>query len=283
MPSKTVEFRYLQVVTNHLSGDRVTVGLAHWDGRELRFASSLAGIRRYDLFSDIARSVKGIRYKISRAAHQSRRGYVAALFEETLSDILPGHVLAGDSLIWSDTRRGTTNDPGSHFAELAGKLSLIPATDDVPRLSMASIHDALEELARDFDTYPDLVRASVPLHDHYAYTSPVSWMNGRWNHAVPLNLDVANRAELESRIRNILARVITAIPENDAPVLVAALPTVRSPSAPNVEKEAEYARAKIGPLARLAYVRGAGRVIDVAPVREMITADIAPRVAGRRP
>ncbi|HKO49002.1 MAG TPA: hypothetical protein VJV79_14825 [Polyangiaceae bacterium] len=29
---KTVEFRYLRVITNHLSGDRVTVGMAHWDG-----------------------------------------------------------------------------------------------------------------------------------------------------------------------------------------------------------------------------------------------------------
>ncbi len=67
MPSKTVEFSYLQVITNHLSGDRVTVGSAHWDGSALRFACAVASLRDHSGFAEVQRAVRAIKRSVDPA------------------------------------------------------------------------------------------------------------------------------------------------------------------------------------------------------------------------
>ncbi|MEO7034257.1 MAG: hypothetical protein ABI548_10225 [Polyangiaceae bacterium] len=278
MPSKTVEFRYLQVITNHLSGDRVTVALAHWDGSALRFACAVASLRDHPGFVDIERAVRAIERSITQRSEELRSASSGVLFSPTLAELAPGSELIGDALVWSEVRRGITGDSAAHFTELGSKLGLLPVPHDVQRFSRATIRSALENLARDFEAYPDLVKTSVELRDHYRFIAPVSWKNGVWNHAVPLNLDVDTQLELEAQIRATLARVITAIPRTENPVLIAALPQKPNPAVRDVEKEARYAQEAIGSRARLAHIRAVGGRIDTSEVRTMIDADIAGHV-----
>jgi len=278
MPSKTVEFRYLQVITNHLSGDRVTVGLAHWDGVALRFACAVASLRDHAGFVDIERAVRAIERSVTQRGEELRSASSGVLFSPTLAELAPGSELVGDALVWSEVRRGITGDAAAHFTELGSKLGLLPRHHDAERFSSSTIRSALESLARDFHAFPELVKTSVELHDHYRFKAPVSWKNGAWNHAVPLNLDVDTQLELETRIRATLGRVITAIPRAEIPVLVAALPQRPNPALRDVEKEARYAQEAIGAHARLAHIRSSGGRIDTSEVRTMIDADIAGHV-----
>jgi hypothetical protein len=125
MPAKTVEFRYLQVITNHLSGDRVTVGLAHWDGSALRFACAVASLRGHTGFVHIERAVRAIERSITQRDEELRSASSGVLVSRTLAELAPGSELIGDALVWSEVRRGITGDSAAHFTELGSKLGLL--------------------------------------------------------------------------------------------------------------------------------------------------------------
>jgi hypothetical protein len=126
MPSKTVEFRYLQVITNHLSGDRVTIGLAHWDGSALRFACAVTSLRDHAGFVHIERAARAIERSITQRSEQLRSASGGVHFSPTLAELAPGSELIGDALVWSEVRRGITGDAAAHFTELGSMLGLLP-------------------------------------------------------------------------------------------------------------------------------------------------------------
>ena len=131
MPSKTVEFRYLQVITNHLSGDRVTVGLAHWNGSALRFACAVASLRNHAGFVEIQRAVRAIKQSMTRRSEELRSASSGVRSSQTLAELAPGSELVGDALVWSEVRRGITGDAAAHFTELGSMLGLLPIPRDV--------------------------------------------------------------------------------------------------------------------------------------------------------
>jgi len=126
MPSKTVEFRYLQVITNHLSCDRVTVGLAHWDGSALRFACAVASLRNHAGFVEIQRAVRAIKQSMTRLGERLARANSTRRGPKLLAALAPGSELVGDALVWSEVRRGITGDAAAHFTELGSMLGLLP-------------------------------------------------------------------------------------------------------------------------------------------------------------
>ncbi len=276
MPSQTLEFRYLQVVTNALAGDRTTVGLLHWDGSELRYSFSLTAVRALDTFDDIDQAVRALDRMLAR----TRRALdpSLALFPKSLEALLRLETKTGDALVWSSVRRGISADAVGHYAELRAKLGLLPRLPRGRHAMARQLRSALEALA--LDLLPkwgeELVKSSNKVRGHYAYSSPISWKNGAWNHALPVSLDVESTADMQSNVRETIARAVTSIPEHDTPVLVAVLPQGEA-RALEASQEAEYMRKAIGPRARLAKVqmRVDDSALDVAPVRDLVEQDVS--------
>ena len=67
---KRIEYRFLQIILSHVAGDRVTLGLLHWDGEHMRIASSCASpvVRAHPQAEIVERTVQA---KLARAARQA--------------------------------------------------------------------------------------------------------------------------------------------------------------------------------------------------------------------
>lgn len=271
-----VEFRYLQVVTNAISGDRVTVGVLHWDGEQLRFGFSL-----HDIGSPhIQRSVLGIASRVRSRQEYHARG--PSLFRADLDTIFKGDSRSGDSLVWSATRRGAATDTAGHFQELTAGLGLATAPRQTAKLSTPIFRDALAEIATEFAEFPGLVQARHEVVGHYSYRSPLSWRNGVWNHTIPVSFDVDTRAELEAHVREALARALTSIPTNDCAVLVAAVPSVSGPFAADAQTELAFIRSQV-PTARAVEVYQQDGALRLDPLIATIRVDVAQHLgAGQR-
>ena len=161
MPSKTVEFRYLQVITNHLSCDRVTVGLAHWDGSALRFACAVASLRNHAGFVEIQRAVRAIKQSMTRRSEELRSASSGVRSSQTLAELAPGSELVGDALVWSEVRRGITGDAAAHFTE--ARKHARPASDTTRRVALPWVDHSFGwwQLARDFDAHLELVKTGA--------------------------------------------------------------------------------------------------------------------------
>ena len=280
MPSRTLEFRYLQVVTNAISGDRRTIGLVHWDGERVRFDYSTTPLAGLESSEDLEKAARGLADKLEPLLRQH---HPIELFNRELSEVIPGSTKNGDSLVWSETHRGFATNAEAHFEQLYGALGLLEGTRTAAtKVSSRAISEALDQLALEFDSVADYVKRSWEVQGHFTYRSPLSWVNGTWNHTVPLNLDVDSPSELERHVRDTLARVWTSFPEGEVPVVVAVMPVDSEGPIHRAAKEAEYVRKELSAKkARLAKCTASGATvasgptIDTSPLREMIRADVA--------
>lgn len=278
MPSPTVEFRYLQVVTNALAGDRATVGLVHWDGTSLRFVFATGAVRALATYDDIDHSVAALERAMRRRVRHIKPG--PTIFPRALGEFLPdAEMRTGDALVWSPVHVGFARDAQGHFDELQERLGLRARLPKGRHAFAKVLRDALEELAQDLQPRwgDELVRPAHKVRSHYEYIAPISWKNGNWNHAVPVSLAVDLASDLHANVRDAIARVVTSVPSADTPVLVAVLPQDQA-KAVAAEQEAQYMRDALRPReARLTKVRM--RVdtgsLDVDPVRQMIERDVA--------
>ena len=114
-----IEYRFLQLIRSHITGDRTTLALIHWDGKRLRVASSFAplslgGVPQPDV---VRRTVQA---KLARAAKQAG----AAQSGLGLKDVVPVREGLGASLYWSPIRTSMASDSEAHFRELCESLRL---------------------------------------------------------------------------------------------------------------------------------------------------------------
>lgn len=101
MASQTVSFRFLQAVTNAVTGDHVTVGVLQWDGARLRFAGESRKVTAEQGRSTLRRALSAIRGQLPRQAVGQ-----TSLFE-AIRDAFPVPEGDGSLLRWGDVRRGS--------------------------------------------------------------------------------------------------------------------------------------------------------------------------------
>lgn len=108
-----VEFQLLQLVVSYVGDERVTLGLLHWDGHQLRFhfdrkrAPSWLSIDRKDL----ERTMDAIELAIHRWSEQARP-------LQRLSEVVPVRQGEGSLLVWGPIQTGSTRFPEAQYQQL---------------------------------------------------------------------------------------------------------------------------------------------------------------------
>lgn len=224
---KKVEFRLFQLVLSHVSGDRVTLALLHWDGRTLRFASSEAPLKALspdqrlaarEVLRDVMRKVRATSQRVAKKPR----------LDLGLAELFPVRQGFGASLYWSPVTAVRTDFAEAHFANLREELRLDSAQERRERRVTAKlVHRRLSELGEQIRAEvaePDRVRSDQVVAHLHEYTSPLSWKNGVWHHAIPLSLDGLDPEAMKREVRDVVGRVELAIPPDEIPVVVSVLP-----------------------------------------------------------
>lgn len=116
---KSIEYRFLQIIVSHVTGDRLTLALIHWDGDLLRVASSFASLSpRVTAQEDVVR--RTVRAKLARAVRQAEQAPPGL----GLQQVVPVREGLGAALYWSPIRTSLAGDPQAHFEELCESLRL---------------------------------------------------------------------------------------------------------------------------------------------------------------
>jgi hypothetical protein len=221
----TVEFRLLQYVISHVGGDRITVALLHWDGARLRVAHSLVGLVVCDAAQrDVLR--KTVEVLVSRADELAEQMESTPRLNTGLADLFPVREGLGGALYWTPVVEIETAAPEAHFAELASSLRLGGEENRAPRpFSSARLSRQLAGVGRELlIRAPDHIRVEAPVRNVKEYRSPLSWKNGAWHHAVPFSLHGMDETAITREVERLYGLTQLAIPEEEVPVLVVAIP-----------------------------------------------------------
>jgi hypothetical protein len=275
---KRVEYRWLQSIVAHLSGDRVTVGLLHWDGVALRSAF------REDAFGEAEPMPRDVlcltlldsQREVTKVAREVEREARLDFGLKQLVDVREG---LGAAFYWAPLGEARVSDPAAHFAELCGLLRLEPLRSkarDMSRLTREVIRDELVTLGqRLYEAYPARVDVEHPVRRIHEYKAPLSWLNGRWHHTLPFSLaNVRGEKRLEL-VQRLVGMIDLSIPREHVPVVVAALPVPdeRQPNEAAIE-EARLREALGERQGRLVIATPTAEGIDLGPLAKMIEADI---------
>lgn len=224
-----IEFRVLQLVTSHVAGDRVTLAVVHWDGSELRVAQSMRGLR----FIEKAHH-EGIKVAVSavvKAAQnlaRSMRNKSTRPLSVGLAHLFPVREGEGGALSFSPVMTSRTKHGKAHFERLCKELRLRkePAPKTKKKVTTKQVSSALVawgEKLRDDPAAHDRLFVHHQVADKLPYESPLSWMNGKWHHAIPVSLDGVEPADIAREVQRIYGVIGLSMPKDDVPVLVAAV------------------------------------------------------------
>lgn len=271
-----VEFRLLQVVLSSVSGDRVTVALVHWDGAQLRVASSPTAFTAVDAShrDGIRAAVEDI---VRRANRRAREIEKQGELDVGLAHAFPVREGMGAALYWTPVSYCETSDPGAHFLELRREIRLDrEPSHRTTRVTERKVFDGLvslgEELKRESTAW---VRTSHEVSYKMKYEVPLSWKNGCWHHAVPLSLDVLDEHAIDDEIRRMYGLVDLSLPEADVAVFVAAMPSSRSTSA-HAERDLKMLRLmlKSKRAVDLVIPHRQGRTLNLEPIARRVREDL---------
>lgn len=239
-----VEFRFLQFIVSHVTGDRVTLGLVHWDGERCRVAQSFThvdfcgpeqlGLIKQTAKAKLKRAKRAIDKAARAAAKQGGHGFLLGL-----ASLLVVREGTGAAMYWSPIETSFTGDPEAHFEMLRVQTRLT----DRPKSASGAVtnrdlsHQLLTKLNKLHEAAPNRVLLSNKVQRLQDYTAPVSWKNGLWHHAIPFSLDGADPAGMARRARDLVGLVQLCIPLGDVPV-----PIIVYPESPAL---AEAARAEV--------------------------------------
>jgi hypothetical protein len=219
-----VQSRFLQLVLSPLTGDRVTVGLVHWDGIELRAVSSL------DLLPSAVGSEKpalkaAVSALMRRAEASSKPNRKRQRSCLSLDDIFPVRTGMGARLSWTGVRESETDDSESHFRRLSSQAGLDGST---PRSELAVAKALRKDLVGIGRSLEPIAQGRVRV-DHivsrmHEFTSPLSWKNGAWHHTMLANFARSTERGMTEEANSIFGRVSLSVPGDDKVVVLALLP-----------------------------------------------------------
>jgi hypothetical protein len=272
--AKRVEFRWLQFFVSHVSNAQLTVGLLHWDGMTLRYAFNAGP---FDLCEPAQRAalwqtLRDIEREVGQvAADLGGRGRAPEVGLKALFSVREG---VGASLYWAPVETSSTVDAAAHFASLRGSLRL-DETQSPPHVTAETLRAELVSLAEHLhEAHPTRVFAEREVRRHYAYRAPLSWVNGKWHHAVPLSLDGKTRRQREREVERLIGLFELALPRGDVPVVVAAFGARRPrPHDRRADEEAHVRRLLEERNVRL-MVASRGEGVDLQSLAELVNADV---------
>jgi hypothetical protein len=272
--TRTVEYRLLQLVVSHLSGDRLTVGLLHWDGKALRIASSRAPFAM--IRAPHRAAIRETATEFLRSAHAvADRMETKSRLNLGLKEIFPVREGMGAALHWTPVASIDAHDAVGHFEELRASLHLDERTSNAERhVTRANLRARLVALGEELQPLaPSRVLVRHTVKHKQTFVSPVSWKNGKWHDAVPVTFD--GRVDGYDLVaQRLVGLVELAIPLDHVPVIVAVLPSDHSSRA---RAESEAATVKECLVGRKAEVLSSGRGesgVDLAGLAARIRNDV---------
>jgi hypothetical protein len=218
-----VEFRLLQFIISHVTGDRVSVALLHWDGRQLRVASSLDHLA---VCSPAQRQIvrSTVKILLAKAAKVARGLTRRARLDLGLRELFPVREGLGAALYWTPPTVVETGDIEAHFEELSAKLRLDREGVRQPRRfsSRALGHQLVAGGERLAASAPDRVKLEHEVRSKKTYVSPLSWKNGKWHDTLPFSLDGLDEEQITRESAQLLGLAELALPADHVPVVIAA-------------------------------------------------------------
>lgn len=225
----SVEFRFLQFVISHVTGDRVSVGLLHWDGEQLRVTWAFDHLAVCEPAQrDAARaSVRVLMRRAERAGE--RLGSSPVLPGVGLKTLFPVREGLGGALFWSAVTSTRTTDPSRHFEELARSLRGVQRKPRSKHVSARSLRVRIAHVAEGLRReHPESVRVEHPVKQWHEYVSPLSWKNGVWRHAVPCSYEGLTPDEMAKATEGLVGMTGLVFPRREVAVFIAVLPQERS-------------------------------------------------------
>lgn len=270
-----IEFRLLQLIVSHVSGDRLTIGLLHWDSFRLRAAMSFQSIPPW-MASDREDLESSARAMIRAAT--GRRYNTGSSFLG-LEHVVPVREGLGGALAWSIVHTARTGNAEAHFRGLAAELHL---TEEAPHAAATygrELRQELIEVGRELQRIAgERVRVSQPISKVFQVTPPVSWLNGRWHHALPMHLHQGHRRRMMRPAFEVVGQVTSAIPDEHQAVVIVDVP-LEGQLAEAAHHEAETLRLALPP-GRAEVLEVHGRQDMARRIRSKIEADVRVRSIG---
>lgn len=214
MSARDVEFRFLQVVVNHVADERVTVGLLHWDGTELRVAVNPGRVP--DVLGakpDLQSLLRSLETTYFPAAKHTSLG-------ASLDDLMKAPLGEAGLLSWGALKIGQTRDPKAHFEQLAAAVGLVRSSGRRRSMMEPKFVSFAERIALDI-ACPDLIRAHHVLRGLVEHESPLSWKNGVWRHTFPVDIRASDADGFDRRIERLFGRIDATVPREEVGVIVA--------------------------------------------------------------
>ena len=257
-----VQSRFLQVVLSAVSGDRITVGLVHWDRTRMRTASSFAALPHLprDARKPIEDTVAALLRQAEAVTNQHDQ---MGLFD--LADVMPVREGMGARLGWSEVRTARTSDADAHFRELCSLVGLElarPRTSAPKRRIEKLLVAAGNRLLSDA---PGRILVEHTVQDRHSFASPVSWKNGVWNHTLVSSFARPSESGIRHHTRALLGLLDLALPEQERAVVVAVMPAAGELQR-IAQQESELVAAKAS---RTRVVRASAETID-SVVEELV-------------
>jgi hypothetical protein len=218
-----VQVRFLQFLVSVVGGDRLTVAMLHWDGADLRVAMSFAALPPW--VAPYRRDIESTaRFMVEKAHKGLGRPLGNGHLDLGLDAIAPVRHGVGDALAWTDVQTSPTRDPVGHFQDMMRALHL-EEHEGQARGYNYELRHRLMHLGRELRAgSSDRVRVGEQVEKFLSYTPPLSWKNGVWRHALPLNLHRPGERRMARPAREIVGTVAAAIPDADRAVVLIDLP-----------------------------------------------------------
>lgn len=121
---KQVEFRLLQLVISHVSGDKQTLALLHWDGMTLRVADSVGPLPVVDPIHRDAVRATALEWIRRARRTASSLDTSAEPRARKLADVFPVRAGLGAALLWTPVTTFQAGDAAAHFDALVHELRL---------------------------------------------------------------------------------------------------------------------------------------------------------------
>lgn len=222
-----VHYRVLAYRRGGALGDRLVMGLVHWDGELLRSAFDETRVGASRLSGEDS-AVRGAVRSFRALAEKSAAGGEpqVEMFSTTLDDRFPVPSGVGSSLAWSEVKFAEPSRPEAHFESLRRQYGLV-RTDrsEQDRMTREQLDQGLRELGERLraKVEPEKLRVGAVAGGPLAFASPLSWRNGVWHHAIPVSFDTATTGEMHRRAFVATGHVVGGIAPNEKPVVVLAM------------------------------------------------------------
>jgi hypothetical protein len=221
-----VESRFLQVLVSAVTGDRVTIGLMHWDGVLLRSMLNLSSVPLL-LKSERKQLGQEARAQLKRATRAAREA--APNGQRTILGL--GHVLervdfGSERLRWTSSQMSQVDEPLVHFHGVCESLGFGKRRGVSEESRIRALRKELGVLGEEMERQGQgAVQTEHVVSFRHALRSPISWKNGRWHHVVVANFDRKLARSISEEAEQVLGRVRLSIPLEDRGVVVVLMPS----------------------------------------------------------